>query len=299
MDYFDLYYRNQFGRFRKDRYERLIYDKDGLCIMRRINDISAEFDLSFELIHFHEDVEFIYIISGSAGYIVNGKKIKLHAGEGIFVNAGQLHCITKELSEACRLYCLIFHPTLLTASRFVAENYIEPILMNPALEYILLSEKTPWHKKLIDEIGYICELEATDDSDLAVLGHIHLLWQILYQNNAPTPETQKKLSHLSTIREMVLYIEKHFNEPITLDDICNAGHIGKTCCTNYFKKYLYRSPNAFLNEYRLKKATEYLCNTDMNITEIAYACGYNGASYFTEKFREKYNLTPSEYRKMS
>jgi len=52
----------------------------------------------------------------------------------------------------------------------------------------------------------------------------------------------------------------------------------------------------FLNEYRLKKAVELLVSTDMPITEVCFACGYEHISYFGKLFRECYGVSPREYR---
>ena len=52
----------------------------------------------------------------------------------------------------------------------------------------------------------------------------------------------------------------------------------------------------YLNGYRLRKGVELLRDTEMNISEIAYSCGFSGASYFSELFRRDFGTTPTDYR---
>ena len=52
----------------------------------------------------------------------------------------------------------------------------------------------------------------------------------------------------------------------------------------------------YLCAYRIRKGVELLRDTDMTISEIAYACGFSGPSYFSEMFRRDLFTTPTDYR---
>lgn len=56
-----------------------------------------------------------------------------------------------------------------------------------------------------------------------------------------------------------------------------------------------QSPNAFIKEYRLHRATEMLRQKKGNISEVAFITGFNSPSYFTKCFQKAYGLKPSEY----
>ena len=55
------------------------------------------------------------------------------------------------------------------------------------------------------------------------------------------------------------------------------------------------TPYTFLMMYRLKKSID-LFNSNMSLTEIAYACGFCSASHYAECFKEYYKISPKEYR---
>lgn len=66
--------------------------------------------------------------------------------------------------------------------------------------------------------------------------------------------------------------------------------------TREMKKSYGVTPSDFINELRLSEAAGLLSQTDNNITDIIFDCGYNNISYFNRLFKSKYNITPSEYR---
>ena len=91
---------------------------------------------------------------------------------------------------------------------------------------------------------------------------------------------------------MIGYVQKNYSNKILLKDISTAGNCCKTKCTELFKKYLTTSPMLYLNQYRLEKSIFLLQNTEMSITEIAYACGFSNTSYYCELFHKNYGITP-------
>lgn len=95
---------------------------------------------------------------------------------------------------------------------------------------------------------------------------------------------------------MISFIQQHFNKKITLEQIVLAGGIGQSKCCKLFSTYIHQTPNVYLTTYRLNKSTELLHMSDLNITEIAYEVGFNGASYYAEAFRKYFRISPSKYR---
>ena len=90
--------------------------------------------------HWHEDLEYIYIIDGELEYNVNGKSIVLHAGEGICVNSKRIHSNRSVPGKSCAFYCSIIHPSLLCASKYIEQTYVAPLLDPNSFDYLLLNE---------------------------------------------------------------------------------------------------------------------------------------------------------------
>ncbi len=282
---------------RDDGSEQVSYDHPDFPALLRKNNFRTNIHLNSAKSHWHDDVEFISIISGSVKYNVNGEIITLREGEGIFVNSRQFHYILSNNGADCLFYCAVLHPLLLCASRRVEQMYIRPVIDDTDLPYLVLSNRVPWQAGILRDIGLMCERSHEEAAELIVQQLFFRLWQTLCNNAVSAVSVPDNRSlHLSILKEMVAFIHGNYKEKLTLEDICEAGGVGKTLCTSIFRKCVNCTPMTFLTEYRLKMAAELLHDTEMNVTEIAYETGFSGASYFSESFRKSFGCSPREYR---
>ena len=96
------------------------------------------------------------------------------------------------------------------------------------------------------------------------------------------------------IRDVITYVEEHFREPISLQDI--AGHLSlgrEYFCCRFFKKNMGMSFLRYLNEVRISHVYRDLEQTDAPIAEIAEKNGFHNQKLFNRTFREVYGCTPS------
>ena len=94
----------------------------------------------------------------------------------------------------------------------------------------------------------------------------------------------------------IAYMNSHFDEKITVDDLAILANLSASHFTKIFKSVTGETPIDFLKTLRLKKARNMLVNNVNNITEIALKCGFNTSSYFSSCFIEKYHMTPTAFR---
>lgn len=80
-----------------------------------------------------------------------------------------------------------------------------------------------------------------------------------------------------------------------LSEMCNTNSYK---LKKGFKELFNKTPYGYLREVRMYKGKYLLENTDMNISEIASCVGYTNPSKFSEAFKIKFNITPSEYRQV-
>lgn len=115
-----------------------------------------------------------------------------------------------------------------------------------------------------------------------------------------TTATQMHISYdLLSLTAIIGFIQKNYPGKLLLKDISSAGSCCKTKCTSLFQRYLSVSPMQYLNNYRLEKGCAMLRNSSMSVTDVAYACGFSGTSYFCELFHRHYGITPNEYKKQT
>ncbi|QHQ63134.1 helix-turn-helix domain-containing protein [Anaerocolumna sedimenticola] len=105
----------------------------------------------------------------------------------------------------------------------------------------------------------------------------------------------KKTKDLST--EICIYLQNHFNENISLNDLAKQFYISPSYLSHYFKKKENMTVVKYLEYIRLIKAKEYLEKTQMPITDVAEQVGYYDNNYFAKVFRKEFKISPSDYRK--
>lgn len=88
-------------------------------------------------------------------------------------------------------------------------------------------------------------------------------------------------------------IDVEFN----IDAVAESIGMGRTTFYKKFKSLTNLAPVEFVREMRLKRARQFLDANEQNISEIAYAVGFNSAKYFSTCFKEEYGISPSEYLK--
>ncbi len=103
----------------------------------------------------------------------------------------------------------------------------------------------------------------------------------------------------SKLLPVMIYIESHYNEAPTLDDMASVIHVSPRHLCRLFKHFLNVSPFDYLTRYRIKKAKEALiAPSNHTIGEVARLTGYGSASYFCSVFKSNEGLTPQEFRQM-
>lgn len=93
------------------------------------------------------------------------------------------------------------------------------------------------------------------------------------------------------------YISDNALEKITIDDICEKTHISKYHLCRVFKENMGVSIGTFVKNRRLSVAKQYLVDTTMSITEIAYKCCFADSGFFSKTFSKEFGMSPTEFRK--
>ncbi len=251
--------------------------------------------------HWHRELEFIVIKKGMMTYNVNGTLIELTEGNGIFVNSRQLHYGFSVNHHECEFICILLSPELLQGNEWFYQNYIEPITDNLTYPYLYLN-RYGWNQSILEALEYL--YHSFDTTSRNGLSYFILIEQfigimkVLYENldmESPIPKIESQ--ELSSLRNMITYIEEHFMQHLTLADIALSGACCKSRCSLLFKKYLRDTPITYTTKLRLRKSLLVLLASDKTITDIAYEYGFGGASYYCETFKKYYGTSPLLYKK--
>ncbi len=281
---------------RTDGSQRVQYDFNDFYACARKYFLSAFQNYTGDS-HWHDDLEFICIISGSMQYNVNGKISSLNEGDGIFVNARQLHFAFSETKTECEFLCILLHPMLLCSTQFVENDLVSPIISSLQYPFLLLNKESFWHRKILEAIKDIYEKKNLPNACLYIQKDFYDIWIKLTENLSVKATAAEKTDYrLSILKNMLSFIGKNYSESISLEQIAKSGNVSKSTCLSIFKKYLQDTPTNHLIGYRLNKSAELILASDLSIAEIAMTVGFQSVSYYSKAFKENYGCTPREYK---
>lgn len=93
------------------------------------------------------------------------------------------------------------------------------------------------------------------------------------------------------------FLRANFDKEITNETLVAKFNLHENTLAKYLKQYYGYTPMEYLSEYRLEQAKNFLLKTDYPIQKIAELCGYNWVPYFSRLFKQKYDISPLQYRK--
>lgn len=261
------------------------------------NDTSYPRNPGFRVMHWHEDLQFIYVISGTICVKTLEEEEILSAGEGIFINKNVVHFVDK--IDTCKYKSFLFPDHFVSFYQSSpAEKLTHDITDNTGITLTVLYDKKEWCRKVLDILRELVVIEENEKDDLysyEVLSRLSSLWLVMLRNLSNTEQMPENITSIRT-RKFLQFIEAHYSEDVTLDELAKSAGVSKSECLRCFKTALQTTPYKYLMDYRLSKAARLLKETDLPVKEIAIQTGFNGQSYFGKCFKEKMNLSPSEYR---
>ncbi len=249
----------------------------------------------------HNDMEFVYIISGNMTFAIEGLKVPVYEGQGIFINSHRVNQAYNSEKQECEYIRVLLSPSLLSANPMFEMRYLKPFTSVYGCSYVLLTKGVSWQAEILNTIKKLLESKGDRWSDFAIQILYMRIFELLYFNTSSHPmASPDAFVDIYALKNALLYIVEHYREKITLDDIAEAAGCKKSKCTQLFKDYLDTAPINYLGKYRLSKALSILANTNRSIAQISYELGFNnGSSYFCEAFKKNFGLSAAEYRKIA
>lgn len=110
-------------------------------------------------------------------------------------------------------------------------------------------------------------------------------------------ENQQKDKNV--IFEIAEYLEKHYHEDVTLQDIAGRFYLSREYISRKFKQEFEVNLSDYLGQIRMSKAKVLLRNPHLRISQVAEMVGYQDEKYFSKVFKKLEGITPNEYRKTS
>jgi len=265
---------------------------------------SIPYDFTEVPLHWHDEMELIYIKKGSGIVSVDQHDFMTQPGDLIFICPGQLHAIRQWKQESMEYENIIFEPQLLgnpqTDPSF--ELYLAPILMRQAELPVRLSPKMEHYAEIAGCIDQIDEIRRTfpQGYELFIKGKLCELFFFLYHFEKISTHAAVSVSDqraLEKARRILKFIERHYSEPLSIQKMAEASGFSQSHFMKFFKQTFGTSFTEYLNTYRLTMASRLLLASEDTVLTVAADTGFENLSYFNRMFKRRFGVTPREFRK--
>lgn len=254
-------------------------------------------------VHWHEEIEITIIASGKANYYIDLNPYEVEEGDILILRPSVLHSLRQKGNLRCISKTILFNLNIVNNNSvdLCTVKYFSPILNNLVNVLPIIKKDTEGYKEIKEILVniYMCYYERESGYELLLKSNILILFNKLYKysiiEKKSVPETQNYM--VEKIKEILNYIEKSYSEPITINELSILSNMSEYHLMRTFKKCTGMTCIEYINNYRLTIASRLLKTTNLSIMNISIDVGFNNISYFNKLFKERFNLTPKEYRK--
>ena len=269
--------------------------------------LSTDFPEFVGILHKHEFIEIVYVISGSAVHETAGGSYTVSRGDVVIVNYDTPHAFHEVPSdETFTAYDLMFTPDFLDTSLiragdfnemcssflfyslFPAQESIGPDVHLAGASYGIFGEI--FNKIYLEYTGRqkgYCEL---------VRAYIIELIIKLFRKLESSAHGKISARQKESVNAAVAYLRESFHTHITLDELATHIFLSKDYLNRIFREATGLPVNAFLQKLRVEEACRLLSTTDRTVVDIATACGFGDCKSFYSTFKRMMHQTPGEYR---
>ena len=265
---------------------------DSFLVFDRVKD---SFDFP---VHYHPEFEINFILNGKGVRRVVGDNIEeIDNVELVLIGPNLYHgwelnkCANKKIHEiTIQFHNDLFHESLL------ARRIMNPIrdMFNRSIHGILFSKKAA--EELTPRLVRLSKLDGMD----YFLEITSLLYDLANSRNQRLLSTYTvdydKFDDYDKMKLVYEYVQKHFADKITLDDVANVASMSIISFNRFIKKRTGKTFVNYINDIRIGYAARWLVEKDMSVSEVAFKSGFNNIANFNRSFKAIKNCTPSQYR---
>ncbi len=247
--------------------------------------------------HFHPEYEIVYISNGKGKRHIGNHISQFENGDLIFLGPDLPHFgFTEQMTEQ--------HTEIVIQMKksFLGDDFLsKPEFFQIAQLFQRSHLGLSFFGKTKEKAGDILLQMAKQQGFERLISLLELLHFLAtsedYQTlNATNYAFEVNAQDYPRINAIYQYVDQHFKEHISLDEVAKLINMTPPAFSRYFKKLTGKTFVQFVNEYRIAYASKQLGEEDQMITDISFESGFNNISHFNKQFKLITGLTPSEYR---
>ena len=247
-------------------------------------------------LHWHIDFEFVRVLRGRLHLTLNGVTFPMNEGMTAFIPSGILHSAIPE--TGCLYDC-----TVLGQEMYYPEacwGWVKQLQRHECEARSIYGEDTPQLRAYIWEL-FDAGMSEHDAGiyELRVRGALysflsHALKE--HPHSEVASHTPQSVHRIEQIKRVLEFVETHFTEPLTLDDLSAVLGMSRKYFCRFFKQMTMHSPIDYLNRYRIERACDRLRFSENAVARIAEEVGFHDLSYFIKQFKQYKGVTPKQYQ---
>lgn len=235
--------------------------------------------------HTHNHMELFFIVGGKGQFLINDQLYPVDVNNLVIINPNILHTEVSLNAQPLEYIVLGFEGIALanedsSNGQFNILDHYESVEISGCLRNILreMEQKNPGYEDVCQAYMEILIIRLMRTTALAV----------------PTePQTFSSNRQCAAVRR---YIDLHFKEALTLEQLAEEGHMNKYYLSHAFKREYGVSPINYMISRRIEESKYLLAETDLSMSQIAQLLGFSSLSYFSQVFRRTLGSSPMEYR---
>lgn len=250
----------------------------------------------FVPLHWHDEVELIYIEKGTLNLTIDKTSYTGTPGDIFIVNSQEIHEMS--VTEGDAIYYTILFP--LASLLFQSQDNVNLTLLAPLAEQkmqfctnLSSSGHHAVYENLIKELIQIY-YERDTAYRLGTKSYLLMLLYLLYRHG-DIVESKKDFTYGKMHREILYYINENYTDAITLEQIASHFHMSPKYFSRYFINTFHTSFTEYVIHLRLEHAITLLNTSELTITEIALHSGFSSCSYFNKRFKKAFGKSPKNY----
>ena len=244
--------------------------------------------------NWHKDIELLLVLNGEIEVNKHAESHILSSGDLILINSNRGHATMARKPDSI---AMVIHFDPVYFSNWI-KNYQSYEFTCVSNEY---NRNHPVFKEIVSAMLKMTQyMSNTGEYDM-------LIYESLFQGLIGNlfvafPPHKKTISESSAsdkheyVMRIVDYLNKHYKEKISLDDLVEFTGYNKSYISQIMKQTLGINYYEYLTRVRMREAIFALTNTEGKVSDIAYEHGFSDIKAFNIAFKERFGKTPTEYR---
>ena len=235
--------------------------------------------------HTHNHLELFYIVGGKGQFLIQDRLYPVNVNNLVIINPGVTHTEVSLNAQPLEYIVLGIEGVELAATGDANGQF-------SILDHFESLEITGCLRNILREM----EQKNTGYEDVCQAYMEILIIRLMRSTALSVPAQPQQISANRQCAAVKRYIDQHFKETLTLDQLAEEAHMNKFYLSHAFKQEFGVSPINYLISCRIEESKYLLAETDLSISQIAQLLNFSSPSYFSQVFRRTQGVSPVEFR---